>query len=105
MILRYTIHKAICDFYGVELIYIFQDVKSMSVVEKRQLFHYLCHKHTNYSLKEIGGYCGDNMFCHATVLNSIKRIKDLISVSKKLKQEVEQIELSINLKSNNHTVN
>lgn len=95
MILRHTIHKEICDFYGLDLSYIFQDVKTMTVVEKRQLFHYLCHKHTNYSLNEIGDYCNTRQYTHATVLNSIKKVKNLISVSKKLKQEVQEIETRI----------
>lgn len=95
MILRYTIHKAICDFYGLELVYIFKDVRETQVVEKRQLFHYLCNKFKVASLTKIGGYCNVRQYNHATVLNSIKTISNLIDVDPKLKKEVQEIETRI----------
>jgi len=64
-----------------------------SIMTPRQIAIYLARKLTNSSLVSIGEKFGGKD--HATVIHSIKRIEDEISVKKELKDTVEKIELRI----------
>lgn len=50
------------------------------LVEKRHFVHFFLRQNTKYSLQRIGGVFGKN---HATVMNSEKRVSDMISVRDK----------------------
>lgn len=95
MIPIYAIHKEITDYYNLNLEYIFQDSGERKVVEKRQLFHYLCKK-LNPKLPSgvIGRY--GLIKDHATVLYSIRTIENLLDVDPNFRVEV--AELLINCK-------
>jgi len=64
-----------------------------SIMTPRQIAIYLARKLTSSSLVSIGEKFGGKD--HATVIHSIKRIEDEISVKKELKDTVEKIELRI----------
>lgn len=45
------------------------------IVDTRAIYFYLCRKHTNLSLKEIGSSVG---LCHTSVIHSIKKVAPVV---------------------------
>jgi len=64
------------DFYKVKN-------RNRELVVPRQIFIYLLHNFTRYSLKQIGGICGGRD--HSTVLHSIHAVEDMLEVDRKYK--------------------
>jgi chromosomal replication initiation ATPase DnaA len=51
-----SIAKAVADYYGMEASMLFQNTRRRDVTDKRAIFHFLCHKHTDLSLQQIGRF-------------------------------------------------
>lgn len=97
-----TIHKIVCDYYGIELDVLLSRTRKRQIIEKRQMFHYLCRIFTNKSLSCIGLYYKDvinTFYDHATVRHSCKTIEDLMEVDKVLR--LDYMSLSESIKSEN----
>jgi hypothetical protein len=87
------IHNEIATYYRMDLDTMFVRTRIREIIEKRQLFHYLAKKlnvkYHKVTLAFIAKY-GGNMN-HATVLNSIKTVENLIATEPQFAREVEEI--------------
>ena len=84
-----TIHAialAVADYYATTPEIIFSNNRSRPLSDKRAIFHFLCHKHTDLSLKEIGQHVaqyGREPYNHATIIHNIKKTKTLMQIDKR----------------------
>ena len=85
--------KKVADFYGVEVGSINTRSRKREVVQVRQVAMYLAKKHLDMSTSKIGLYIGNRD--HATVLHACKTITNLAETDKQFRNELNQIELSL----------
>jgi|TARA_R110000803_G_scaffold25234_1_gene60269 hypothetical protein len=81
-----SIAYAVADYYNMEVSMMFENTRRRDLTDKRAIFHFLCHKHTELSLQEIGRYSevyGRAPYNHATVIHNIKKSKNLVTVDKR----------------------
>lgn len=71
-----TIIKSVCICFNATLEQMKSRTRLRDIVEARQSLLYLAKKHTSNSLAKIGSICNRD---HATVLHSIKQVKELNS--------------------------
>lgn len=83
-----AIEQLVCSYFSITSDELLSKSRLRKVVEKRQIFHYTAKLYTKNSLAKIGNYRGYG-YGHATVLNSIKTIKNLIETDKHWKSEIE----------------
>lgn len=82
------IHDVVCDHFKISKIGLFEKTKKGSVTNARQWFHYLSrilNPTTIISSNFIGDYYSEitgNSLNHATVLHSVKTVKNCIDVYK-----------------------
>jgi len=88
------IENIVCSYFKVSQKYLFQRNRRREIMEKRQIFHYLCVKYTAETLAKIGDYEGFH-YGHAVVINSNKQINNLIDTDKKFKQTIYDLELEV----------
>lgn len=90
------ITKVVAEHHGVTPSFMFSNTRKREVVDLRSMFFYFAQRHTNASLQKIGAYSllmgRKNGHNHATVLYQIRKIKSLMSVHKKFRENVEEIE-------------
>lgn len=72
------VKKTVCTFFGLDSKVVFTKNRKRALVWPRQITAYLLKKHTKYSLQKIGSKVGGAD--HATVLHSIKTVKNLMQV-------------------------
>lgn len=70
--------------------------RKREVLEVRQLAHYVCRKHTKLSLEHIGYSIGEKD--HATVINSIEVVQNLLDTDKIFRSKYDEIITEYNLK-------
>ena len=76
---------AVASHFNMKLTTLFEKTRVRHITDRRAIFHYLCHKHTNLSLVEIGMHAtnfGRERFNHATVIHNIKKTKNLLQHDK-----------------------
>lgn len=81
-----AIAQAVADYYSTTPQAIFKNDRSRSLSDKRAIFHFLCHKHTDLSLQEIGmnvEQYGRPKYNHATIIHNIKKSKNLMKLDKR----------------------
>lgn len=82
-----VICNAVCTYFGMDPLEIFQKTRKGTVVFPRQLFHYLAAKWTANTLAKIGNYGNEayrsGYYDHATVLHSKKLISNLLYINDK----------------------
>lgn len=83
------IRKAVSAEYKIPECHLDSPRRFRAIVEPRQTAHYLSSIHTGFSLAEIGQEIGNKD--HATVLNSITKINNLIETDKQYKTRLERI--------------
>ena len=86
--------EKVCQHYQVDTSTIHTKTRKREVVQVRQVAMYLAKKHTETSSSKIGQMIGNKD--HATVLHACKIIKDQVEVDKAFKQEISEIEASLN---------
>lgn len=82
--------------FGIPFYILNSKNKKKEIVEARQACHYLAKELTNASLSSIGAFFFNKD--HGTVINSNKRIKNLIETEVDFKDKIENIEKKCNLK-------
>ena len=81
-----SIATAIADYYDIEVSSLFANTRKRDITDKRAIFHFLCHKHTDLSLQDIGRFAEKfdrTAYNHATVIHNIKKSKTLMKVDKR----------------------
>jgi hypothetical protein len=90
------IADVVAEEYGMSTKDIFMTTRSRSIKEPRQIFHYLASRHTSCTMVEIGEYSAKmgrhEPHNHATVLNSIKVIKNLMESEKDFYYTIKKFE-------------
>ena len=76
------IHEQIKNHFEVDNNFINQNTRKLEVRLVRQLAHYLAKKYTKKTLDSIAFYFGRKNHC--TVLNSVKKIQNLIDTNDEL---------------------
>lgn len=89
-----AILKATCEQFKVSLEDIFSRSRKRPVAIARQTAMYLAQKYTDMALTRIGAEIGHRD--HATVLHSIKQIKQQIEIDAKISAQVNEIEVTLN---------
>ena len=88
-----SILRVVSNYFKVDSELITGKTRKREVTQCRQLVMFFCKKYTNLALAAIGSHCGNRD--HATVLHALKVIEDLLSIDKKFKIQVEEIEKSL----------
>jgi chromosomal replication initiator protein len=88
-----AIWHVIAETMNVDLSIVAHNCRAAVYVMPRHIFFYLARKHTQASLREIGQYAGGRD--HASVLNGIKRIQDLMTYEKPTRKLVQEIEANL----------
>lgn len=87
------IQKIVANFYGIKIADLSSQSRTRSIARPRQIAMYLAKNLTSESLPKIGaGFGGKN---HATVIHSVKLIKDLMNSDGQTLQEVKTLEEKI----------
>ncbi len=77
------IKQLVGDYYNVDLM---GESKMREQVRPRQVFHYLCRKHTSASLCKIALQTGTKD--HTTVYSNIKKITELREKDRQINEDV-----------------
>lgn len=85
-----SILEKVCEHFDVSKEDICSKSRKQPIVYIRQLAMYLANKHTDKSTSQIGRCVGGRN--HATVIHSIKQIKNLIDTDEKTRRDIEDIE-------------
>ena len=85
--------QEVCDYFELSKREIRQRTRQRKIVIARQVSHYFLHKKTDMTLSEIGLFVGLND--HATVIYSIKTVKNLMQTDKAIRGKVEAIKKRI----------
>lgn len=95
MIPLIKIQKAIANYFKTDLDFMFQNSRKADVIYQRQLFYYFSWRFNkgDMSLNMIGNYGLKRD--HATVLHSYNKIIDLMPFDRKLREDVEALELQL----------
>lgn len=80
----------VCGYYRTPIDVVFTKTRKVEICLVRQIIQYLMHKHCSFGSAEIGKKTGGRD--HATVLNSIKRIKDYLDSNRVFAEEMELLE-------------
>lgn len=87
------IQKIVANFYGIKISDLTSQNRARSIARPRQIAMYLSKNLTSESLPKIGaGFGGKN---HATVIHSVKLIKELMNSDQQTLQEVKTLEEKI----------
>lgn len=84
-----TIIKEIESYFDLHKGSIQINTRKPEIKEPRQIAHYFAKEYTDLTLSKIGDLIGKKD--HATVLHSVKTIKNLIDVDSTLKNDIEEI--------------
>ena len=91
--------KLTCVYFGLKEKDVFSMTRKTDYKNPRQIIQYLISKHTKKSLNSIGGvslyYGRPRAHTHASVLNSINVVKDLLETDKDFLQNVQKIEFNL----------
>jgi chromosomal replication initiator protein len=87
--------KTVCTHFNMDESLIQTASRKREIVLARQIAMYLAKKYTDYSLAHIGAQIGGKD--HATVLHSIKAIKDQMETGRSFRHSIESIERKLKL--------
>ncbi len=79
----------VCKHTGISKTDIHKKTRQRKIVEVRQLAHKIAHKHSGDSLAVIGYEIGRKD--HATVLNSVKKINNLMETCKLFNRKYDEL--------------
>ena len=87
-----SIVNSVVNVTGIEFIKIQSVTRKREILYARHLFCYFARKRTKLSLQEIGNILNRD---HATVLHSVKTVKDLLTYDREFIEIVPEIENKI----------
>lgn len=94
-----AIVQSVCDAYGITPEQVFTRTRKREILYPRQIIHYFCHRYFKYGrLENLANKT--KMVSHATVLNSIKTVKNLRDTDFDFRQRIEFIDYNLNLHMN-----
>jgi hypothetical protein len=89
------ISEIICKKYKKEEGFLFIDTRRREVSDLRKIFFYMSKKFTKLSLQTIGNYSEyrgrKKPHNHASILYSVEKVSDWMSIDKKYKEEIEDL--------------
>lgn len=88
-----SIRQEVCRYFGLTDAQFLSRSRKREISQARQIAMYLCRRHTEASLSEIGAAIGGKT--HATVLHSCKTVRDLMDTDHGFRKYVTDIERSI----------
>lgn len=83
------IQKAVADYFQIKITDLKSQKKLKNIAIPRQIAIYLCRKHTNLSLNEIGQKFGGKD--HSTVIHSINKVTKKLEEDNETKKHIENI--------------
>ena len=101
----HIIHQVICDYFDIDLEYIFINNRKRSVVTKRQWFHYFARKLNSMSYEKIGKYNKSAIYNHCRVLHGHGVISNLVDVDNEFKAIKKDLLLLIKLEVDSREIN
>jgi chromosomal replication initiation ATPase DnaA len=84
-----SIFNIVCNYFNVDADLISAETRIREVVKVRQIAHFFAKNTSKQSLAEIGRAIGNKD--HATVLHSVKSVKDLYATDKRFATEMKTI--------------
>jgi hypothetical protein len=93
-----VVEEEVLKYYGIDVKDVFAIDRDRHIVEKRQIFYYLCRLLTHESLYSIGIFAGkyrNKPFSHCTVLHGSNQVRDIMKFDKRMKHDVESIQANI----------
>lgn len=84
------VRRKVCEYFNMKEEVMVSKSRKAEIVYVRQLAIYLASEHTKLSNIQIGLNIGGRN--HATVIHSIKQVKNLLEVDEKARQDIESIE-------------
>lgn len=84
-----NIQKTVCEYFQLKISDLKSQKKLKNIAIPRQIAIYLCRKHTNLSLNDIGNKFGGKD--HSTVIHSINKINKLLEENDEIKKHIENI--------------
>ena len=87
------IFDAVTKYYNVRLSDLQSKKRHKSIAFPRQVCMYLAHRHTRYSLEEIGGYFGGRD--HTTVMHAVRTVEHDTRDDKQISEQVTHIETQL----------
>lgn len=94
--IEYNIIETVCEHCDVEFKQLYSKSRAANIVEARQLASYFIYFLTEHSLKSTGRMLNRD---HATVMHSIKVVRNQIEFNKKYREKYNLIYLKILFKS------
>ena len=95
------IHKAVCEYYNMDLEEIFKPSRNRRWTEPRQVMWYLFRQYFDkiVTTTEMGTYSKPwgTTWDHCSVLHGSKRIKELMEIDNGMRQIVNDLKIIINL--------
>lgn len=89
----------VASHYDVHVMSMFPNSRYQVDADRRQVFHYMATRHTRSSLQEIGDFSKamgrKKSHNHATVLHSVKNVKDYMHVDQSYRMEIKELENKI----------
>ena len=83
------IKKVVCEFYKIKPEKIDIKCRKREIVIPRQIIHYLARLFTTLSTNQISKKVGN--LTHATIINSVTSIQNLIDTDKTFRNQIEEI--------------
>lgn len=100
------VEKVVLKYFNINKSELLSRSRKTPIIERKQIFHYLCKLYTRETLDDIGNYKKSG-YNHASVLHSISRMQDRIDtepyvkqIFKELNKEMREIQL-IQIDENN----
>ena len=85
--------KTLCKHWSVSQEEVFSKSRKANIVMVRQVAMYMAQQHTKLTSSKIGLFIGGRN--HATVLHSIRQVKDRMTTDKDFAQEISTIEATL----------
>ncbi len=85
MIYKQDILEIVCSYYGLDFNLLLGKSRKSNIVKARQIYCYFCRILTNDSLAKIAKIINKD---HATVMHSVKKLKNEMDVYPKLSTEI-----------------
>lgn len=88
--------QCVCDAWGIKPQNVFGDSRKREIIYPRQIIHYFCDKYLKlFTLQLVANKSG--LKSHATVLNSVKTVNNLMQTDYDFRQRVEFIDTNLHL--------
>jgi chromosomal replication initiator protein len=91
----FIITKIVSEFLNIPIFQMVSQSRKREIVEARQIAMTLIKKHTNLTLKSVGGcFSGRD---HSTTISAIRKVSDLCDTDKRFKTDFETVSNKVKL--------